>query len=424
MKKLLRLLALSGLCVAAWFGSICWTPGAPPDPPLLPDSALPPARTTKTPAQTAAKAITAEEAKTWAVALQRAVRRQDVDAFNALVDWDAFMEKATALPGSSPQLKEFRTEFSRNLKSATMSNASGFGRAIMSGIQGSGDYRAFRIQSAGGQTRVLFRLISSTGALNYHDWVLGRSKSGAVVGVECYIFLVGEMYSQNLRRSFLPLAHKSGGASIDNLSGPEKDFVEHFGQFALMGQYTRERNWRQALNLYKELPASVQESKPAMTMRLLATQSISDSEYLATIDEFRKHYPNDPMIDLISVDAYVLRKSFDKALEAIDRVDKAIGGDPYLKVLRGNVLLRENKLKEASEMVQNALVTDPNLLRAYYALIDISLAAHNYADTVKWLKKAESLHVTFGDLTAVKAFEGFVKSPEYKEWLKSHGRKP
>jgi CubicO group peptidase (beta-lactamase class C family) len=38
-------------------------------------------------------------------------------------------------------------------------------------------------------------------------------------------------------------------------------------------------------------------------------------------------------------------------------------------------------------MVQNALVTDPNLLRAYYALIDISLAAHNYADTVKWLHK-------------------------------------
>jgi hypothetical protein len=424
MKKPLRLLALSVLCIGVWIGSVHSTPAAPPAPPLLPNSALPPARATTTPVQTSAKPITAEEAKTWAVALQRAVRRQDVDAFNTLVDWDAFVEKATALPGNSPQLKEFRTEFSRGLKSATTSPTSGFGRAIMSAIQGSGDYRAFRIHSAGGQTRVLFRLISSTGALNYHDWVLGRSKSGAVVGVECYIFLVGEMYSQNLRRSFLPLAHKSGGASIDNLSGPEKDFVEHFGQFALMGQYTRERNWRQALNIYKELPASVQESKPAMTMRLLATQSISDAEYLATIDDFRKHYPNDPMIDLISVDAYILRKSFDKALEAIERVDKAIGGDPYLNVLRGNVLLRENKLKEAREMVQNALVTDPNLLRAYYALIDISLAAHNYADTVKWLKKAESLGVTFGDLTAVKAFEGFAKSREYKEWLQSHGRKP
>ena len=76
-----------------------------------------------------------------------------------------------------------------------------------------------------------------------------------------------------------------------------------------MGHFVRERNWRQALNTYKELPASVQESKPAMTMRLLATQSVSDAEYLATIDDFRKRYPNDAMIDLISVDAYILRKA-------------------------------------------------------------------------------------------------------------------
>ncbi len=438
MKQPLRLLAFGGFCVAAWIGPLRTLPADPVKAPLLPDSAVPPAKASKTPAPTAAKPIsakpiTADEAKAWAVALQRAVRlgtsnrnidvSNAVDAFNALIDWDAFVEKATALPGDSPKLKEFRTEFSRGLKQATTSTASGFGRAIMAAIRGSGDYRAFRVYVGGGKTRALFRLISSTGALNYHDWVLGRAKNGAVVGIECYIFLAGEMYSQNLRRSFLPLAHKSGGASIESLPSAEKDFVEHFSQFALMGQYSRERNWRQALQTYQELPASVQESKPAMTMRLLATQSISDADYLATIDDFRKHYPNDPMIDLISVDAYVLRKKFDQALEAIDRVDKAIGGDPYLKVLRGNVLLRENKLKEASEMVQGALAKDPSLLRAYYALIDISLAAHNYADTVKWLKKAESLGVTFGDLTAIKAFGDFVKSPEYKDWLKSHSRR-
>ncbi len=249
MKQPLRLLALSGLCLAAWIGSVRSMPADPLKAPLLPESAVPPAKATKTPAATSAKPITADEAKAWAVSLQRAVRlgtstlsvdvSNAVDAFNSLVDWDAFVEKATALPGNSSQLKDFRTEFSRGLKSATTSKTAGFGRAIMSGIQGSGDYRAFRIHSEKGQMRVLFRLISSTGALNYHDWVLGRSRSGAVVGVECYIFLVGEMYSQNLRRSFLPLAHKSGGASIDNLSGPEKEFVEHFSQFALMGQYTR-----------------------------------------------------------------------------------------------------------------------------------------------------------------------------------------
>ena len=420
MRKRHRIVALGLTSLAVWIGSgrlgtavaAAQAEQAPPD-----------AKSAAKSADTAAaKPISGAEATKWAGDLQHAVRVQDIDTFNRLVDWDAFVAKATALPGDSPQLKEFRANFARGLKAATVNLRSGFGRAVMGAVEASGDYKALRIHNEGGQIRVLFRLVSSNGALNYHDWVLGRSPDGKTVAVDCYVFLIGEMYSQNLRRSFLPLAHKSGGASVEKLSGPEKDFVEHFPEFAQMGRFVRERNWRQALNTYKELPASVQESKPAMTMRLLATQSVSDAEYLATIDDFRKRYPNDPMIDLVSVDAYILRKAYDKALESIDRVDKVIGRDPYLKVLRGNVLMREKKLNAARDMVQDAIAQDPNLLRGYYSLIDISLARRDYADTVKWLKKAESLGVTFGDLTTVRAFADFVKTPEYKNWLKTHGK--
>lgn len=418
MKNPLRLLALGLLSTGLLIGLGRLRAVTAADPPLSP---APPSA--KTSDKGVEKPIRAEEATKWAAALQRAVRVQDVDTFNMLVDWDAFVAKATALSGDSAQLENFRTRFGQGLKAATVSPRTGFGRAVMGAVEASGDYRALRIHRDGGQIRVLFRLVSSNGALNYHDWVLGLARDGKTVAIDCYVFLIGEMYSQNLRRSFLPLAHKSGGARVDTLSGPEKEFVAHFDQFAQMGRYLREKNWRLALNTYKELPASVQESKPAMTMRLLATQSVSDAEYLATIDDFRKRYPNDPMIDLISVDAYILRKAYGQALESIDRVDKAIGGDPYLKVLRGNVLLREKKLDAARNMVQDAIAQDPQLLRGYYALIDISLARHDYADTVRWLKKAESMGVSFGDLTVVTAFAEFVKSPEYQAWSKTHSRK-
>jgi hypothetical protein len=420
MRKPLQLVALGLTSLAVWvgagrLGTAVMAAQADQAPPAQNPGA-------KSADKVAAKPITAPEATKWAGDLQHAVRVQDIDTFNRLVDWDALVAMATALPGNSPQLKEFRANFAKGLKTATVNPRSGFGRAVMAAVEAAGDYKALRVHNEGGQVRVLFRLVSSNGALNYHDWVLGRSRDGKTVAVDCYVFLIGEMYSQNLRRSFLPLAHKSGGASLEKLSGPEKDFVEHFPEFAQLGRSVRERNWRQALNIYKELPASVQESKPAMTMRLLATQQVSDAEYLATIDDFRKRYPNDPMIDLVSVDAYILRKAYDKALESIDRVDKAIGKDPYLKVLRGNVLLREGKLNAARDMVQEAIAQDPNLLRGYYSLIDISLARRDYADTVKWLKKAESLGVTFGDLTAVRAFADFVKTPQYKNWLKTHGK--
>ncbi len=424
MKTAFRILASALLCVVVCIGAgrLPAATAADHPPGQSPSAAKGAGKAADKAAGNVEKPIIAEEATKWAAARQRAVRVQDGDTFNSLVDWDAFVEKATALSGDSAQLSQYRTKFGHGLKVATVSPRTGFGRAVMEAVEASGEYRALRIHPAGGQLRVLFRLVSSTGALNYHDWVLGRSRDGKIVATDCYVFLIGELYSQNLRRSFLPLAHKSGGASVATLTGPERDFVEHFNQFTQMGRYLRERNWRLTLNTYKELPASVQESKPAMTMRLMATQSVSDAEYLATIDDFRKRYPNDPMIDLISVDGYILRKAYGQALAAIDRVDKSIGGDPYLKVLRGNVLLQEKKLNAARDMVQDAIVQDPNMLRGYYALIDISLGRHDYADTVKWLKKAESLGVKFSDLTAVTAFAEFVKSPEYQTWQKTHAK--
>jgi hypothetical protein len=422
MNRFLRLLVLQAACVAALL--VVDYQAARGQAPALPDNAPAPPKRERPTEKAAIGLITAEEAKTWATELARAVRVQNVDGFNQLIDWDTIVDKATNLSGTTPQLDKFRHDFRQGLRQAIVTpKAAGFGRAIMTAIESAGDYRPLRIHTMNGKVRVLFRLVSSNGALNYHDWVLGRSKTGAVVATDCYVFLIGELYSDNLRRSFLPLAHKSAGASIDNLSGPEKDFIANFNKFAMMGKYARERNWRQALNTYKELPASVQESKPALTMRLLATQATSNEEYLATIDDFRKHYPNDTMIDLISVDGHLLRRAYDQAMEAIDRIDKSVGGDPYLKVLRGNVLLKERKLDAARDMVQKALDEDPNLLRAYYAMIDISLERKDYADTVKWLKKAESLGVTFGDLTAITAFEQFVKSPEYKAWKDLHNRK-
>jgi hypothetical protein len=55
-------------------------------------------------------------------------------------------------------------------------------------------------------------------------------------------------------------------------------------------------------------------------------------------------------------------------------------------------------------------------------MIDISLARHDAADTLKWLKNTEGQGVKFGDLKTVSAFAEFVKSPQYKTWLKSHGK--
>jgi hypothetical protein len=38
-----------------------------------------------------------------------------------------------------------------------------------------------------------------------------------------------------------------------------------------------------------------------------------------------------------------------------------------------------------------------------------------------WIKKAEGLGIQFGNIPNAPAYADFVKSPQGKEWLKSHG---
>ena len=159
MNQLPRSLAHSLACVVFFVGvgrlGLAAAADAPPEAP------------SKAPVgeKSTAKEVSVADAQKWAAALQRAVRVQDVDTFNKLVDWDAFVETATALPGNSAQLKAFREAFQRGLKSATASPRTGFGRAIIAGVDGPGEYRPLHTHREAGRTHVLFRLISTNGAL-------------------------------------------------------------------------------------------------------------------------------------------------------------------------------------------------------------------------------------------------------------------
>jgi predicted Zn-dependent protease len=221
------------------------------------------------------------------------------------------------------------------------------------------------------------------------------------------------------------MLHGMAGIGAEMLSGPDKDFVDHLTEFNQLNQYALEKNWPKVMQVYRQLPPSVQASKQAMTMRLLAAQAAKekDVEYLATIDELRKHYPDDPMVDLLSIDAFFIRGSYEKTLEALDSLDKSVGGDPYIKLLEAGVFAKQRKQDPARDLAKKAVAEEPTLLRGYYTLIDLSVDRHDFGDTVNWLRAAEAQGVRFGDLTKIPGFADFVKSPQFKSWSKSHGAK-
>ncbi len=178
---------------------------------------------------------------------------------------------------------------------------------------------------------------------------------------------------------------------------------------------------RDALAIFDGLPDSLKHDKVVLLVRLRTVQALDDDEACTkAIAEMHALFPDDPNTDLLSIDYYFLKKMTKEALEAIDRLDKSVGGDPYLDVLRANTHFQSGDLATAREDAERAVKREATLIEGYWTLVTISLSEERYDDTAALLDTLrDRFHVTFQDLSKMPAYKGFVASPQYRAWLEA-----
>jgi len=371
------------------------------------------------------KLPTDAECRQWGKLVQSAIASGDIDKFNRQIDWDAFLETATTVPDETPEIAASRQKFAQAFKSTVTSKPAGFAPVIMASIKNGGSYRMLRSHIVDGRKRVLFRLINTRGAVNYHDFILSRSAQGNLIAVDWHIFLMGELSSQTTRRNYLPLVALSSHATLDQLAQTDRDFLTHLKDFQALTQNARDKKHSEVLEIYKRLPPSLQRNKSVLILRFASAQVTNEGEYLTAIDDFRTAYPHDALLDMISVDALLQRKKYDQALECIERLDRSVGGDPYLKVTRARILGLQGKMPAAHIMGQRAVSQEPSLINGYYLLLDLSLKTREFDETVRLLKSLTSkFGIQFSDFSQAPEFAEFVKSPQYQSWLQSRSKTP
>ena len=175
---------------------------------------------------------------------------------------------------------------------------------------------------------------------------------------------------------------------------------------------------KEGLTLIKGMKPGTRKQKEVFLLRLRAAQAIDEAEYAATLDEYRKLFPKDPGLDLLSISYYTIKKDFKEALECIDRVESAVGGDPYLNVTRAALCDVQGKHDEAKRLARMAADLEPTLLPAYIELLGISLIQKNHDETLAMLKEVDrKFQLKLNDLTKVREYAEFVKSPQFKKWL-------
>ena len=235
-----------------------------------------------------------------------------------------------------------------------------------------------------------------------------------------YVFLSGEMVSQSFRRAYIQAAAQGNGGIVDRLIGADQKYVKYFKKLEEMSDAGRGGKFAEALELYKGFPPELKKEKTVLLVRLQAAQNLGDDgEYTKAIEDFRAEYPNDACVDVMSIDYFLIKKQYGEALACLDRLDRAVLGDPYLQTIRASTHIEQGDLDAARADVKKALDADPSLADAYWARATISLKEKDFDETLKTLRLIrDKLKIEIGDLSTLPIYKEFTESPQYQEWLK------
>jgi tetratricopeptide (TPR) repeat protein len=264
--------------------------------------------------------------------------------------------------------------------------------------------------------KVLIRLLMPSGALSYLHCHIHK-KDGVYKLIDFYNYGAGDKASRLVRRlylgSVLAMRQQAGRGSADL-----PDYILHMQKIHEAMKLSRTKQFKKAYQTLHQVPHKVKKEKLFLLTQLQITFEYDDKLYKEAIDAFLKHFPNDPAADLQAIDYHFLRNDFDASLKAIDRLDKRVGGDPYLHVMRAATYATAKKPKEAMDHYKLAVKKEPTLVVAYEGAMGLYCQDKQFEKAVGVLARLEKLtgplHLAaIGEEFGMKEFAA---SKEYKAY--------
>jgi tetratricopeptide (TPR) repeat protein len=345
---------------------------------------------------------TEAEAAAFAVELERAVAENA--GLARLVDTDAIIARGFAdleLPANAA-------------RTAADAMAKSFGQTLALGLKGGGSYKLLKNEINTGERRVRFRLLGGDGAFNYHDYVVVVRK-GATRAVDIHMLTTGEPLSTTLRRSLLPLAAESKKGVIERLTSKESTYLQHLSGITKMSQFQTDP--KGALAAYATLPDVLKTEKNLLMLRVQASAQVNDQEYLAAMEDYRKAFPNDPSMRVMSIDYFYMKKLYKEAIEQVAALEAASGPDAHLNTLRGRIQAELGNLDDARAELSKALALEPDLPEAVTFAILLDLATHDEAGAIDKIRGARRHNVDLAGIAQDERYVALLAKPGVQKKL-------
>jgi hypothetical protein len=350
--------------------------------------------------------LSADEAAELAKKFEAAIEPCDADQLNALFDTEQVLLQIVAQSKAKPAEK-------RGGLAALRARGDFLGRQLCAGFTEETRFDLLSAREIGGRRRPLFRATGASG-VNYYEVIAGKTKDGAVRVTDLYVYLSGSTLTQTVAETIdqgLRAARGGSFPSVDGLTAAKQ-----------RGDHAELRR------LIADLPSELRDGKALRIADLQAAIALDAPDYVDTIDRYMAAFPDDPSSDFISIDAYFIRKQLAPLLEAIDRVDRRVGRDPYLDYLRAGAYLMDptpEHLAEAERLARSATAGVPDHPDVWWNLATVQITRKDHAGLVPTLDKlATTFAITFDRdaMTTDPLWQDFVASPEFATWWARRGQ--
>jgi tetratricopeptide (TPR) repeat protein len=237
---------------------------------------------------------------------------------------------------------------------------------------------------------ILLRVDSE--GINYFEFEL-LFENDRVYIIDIFPFITGSYVSETLGQTAQIYLQKNNLLEdlLTNASDKKKAFTENLPKLNVIRDHVMKGEYETAREVFNGLPKSVQNHKLFLVTMTSVASELSYDFYLEIIDRYEKYYPDDRSMPLVTIDAYLLRGDYEKAIESIDKLDDAIGGDTFLDVMRGNVYAMSSDTVQAKKFFYSAISRNEYREEAYWRLIEIALDEENFTEVSKTLTALNTL---------------------------------
>jgi hypothetical protein len=327
--------------------------------------------------------------------LQAALAPCEAARVDALFDYETMAQLALAGLRLAPAHVE---TFQRKI------GASGLGSRLCGTKQRPVKYRYLGARPRDGERWPLFRL-DVDGAFNYVAFRPTRSRDGRVLAADTYMFRHGERGSETMRE-LLETFGVRPGSELKAAAASMRRFREALAK----GDYDEARR------VYAEMPPRVRQTKYLMGHAV--AMAVSADERQRAMDAFAARFPGDPSLDLILLDGHTLNKDYDAVLATVDRIDRAVGGDPYLEMQRSAAYVNIGDLDRALQAAKSGVERVPADVHMWSMLMTVQLDRKDIAaalTTIQHLETHFDRDLSDEFLAEDPAWTALIASPEWKK---------